>query len=379
MSIISICVLAVTAVILTTAIKPKNGEIALMLGVACSVIILIYVLTQVGAVTTVINQIIAASGVNSGYVIILLKVIGICLVTELAVNTCKDAGSQSLAGNVSLAGKIMITVTSLPAVFGYFKYCFVACESVRSKDVKKVFSVILIIVGLTLLSVFTVSAAEEGITYDLSGIYSSLSDEVKQILDNIGVDSADPQKISSLEFSSIVEEITALAGENAKSPLKGLLSVTTLLLLCSLLSAYKNSLSSDISSALNITCALCVTCAVIVPAVSVINMTSNIISVASNLMIAYIPIMVIIMTTAGQPVSSASYYAMVLAAGEGVGQISSRVIVPLLNMFLGFSVTSSVSTEINLSGFINIISKTVKWLLGFAMTIFTAVLTFNSS
>ena len=33
---------------------------------------------------------------------------------------------------------------------------------------KKVFSVILIIVGLTLLSVFTVSAAEEGITYDLS-------------------------------------------------------------------------------------------------------------------------------------------------------------------------------------------------------------------
>lgn len=242
---------------------------------------------------------------------------------------------------------------------------------------KKVFSVILIIVVFILLSVFTVSAAEDGITYDLSGIYSSLSDEVKQSLNNIGVDSADPQKISSLEFSSIVEEITALAGENAKSPLKGLLSVTTLLLLCSLLSAYKNSLSSDISSALNITCALCVTCAVIVPAVSVINMTSNIISVASNLMIAYIPIMVIIMTTAGQPVSSASYYAMVLAAGEGVGQISSRVIVPLLNMFLGFSVTSSVSPEINLSGFINIISKTVKWLLGFAMTIFTAVLTFK--
>ncbi len=114
MSIISICVLAVTAVILTTAIKPKNGEIALMLGVACSVIILLYVLTQVEAVTTVINQIIAASGVNSDYVVILLKVIGICLVTELAVNTCKDAGSQSLAGNVSLAGKIMITVTSLP-------------------------------------------------------------------------------------------------------------------------------------------------------------------------------------------------------------------------------------------------------------------------
>ena len=33
---------------------------------------------------------------------------------RIAVNTCKDSGSQSLASNVSLAGKIMVTVTALP-------------------------------------------------------------------------------------------------------------------------------------------------------------------------------------------------------------------------------------------------------------------------
>ena len=61
-----------------------------------------------------VNNIIAVSDISTGYVAILLKVIGICLITEFAVNTCKDAGSQSLANNVSLAGKIMVTVTSLP-------------------------------------------------------------------------------------------------------------------------------------------------------------------------------------------------------------------------------------------------------------------------
>lgn len=46
-------------------------------------------------------------------------------------------------------------------------------------------------------------------------------------------------------------------------------------------------------------------------------------------------------------------------------------------MFLGLSITSSVSPSVNLSGFMSMISKSVKWLLGFAMTIFTAVLTFR--
>lgn len=114
MNIISVCVLAVVSVIIIVTLKPKNSEIALMLSIACSVIILIAVLSQVSEITETVNKIIAVSGINTNYVVILLKVIGICLVTEFAVNTCKDAGSQSLAGNVALAGKIMVTVTALP-------------------------------------------------------------------------------------------------------------------------------------------------------------------------------------------------------------------------------------------------------------------------
>ena len=55
-----------------------------MLGISCSVIILIGVLTQVSAIVTTINQIIASSGISIDYIVILLKSIGICLVTEFA-------------------------------------------------------------------------------------------------------------------------------------------------------------------------------------------------------------------------------------------------------------------------------------------------------
>lgn len=114
MNILSISVLAVVAVIIMVMLKPKNGEIALMLGLSCSVIVLFTVLSQASAVIDTLNSIIAASQISTSYVVILLKVIGICLITEFAVNTCKDAGSQSLANNVSLTGKIMVTVTALP-------------------------------------------------------------------------------------------------------------------------------------------------------------------------------------------------------------------------------------------------------------------------
>ncbi len=114
MNVISICVLAVVAVIIIVTLRPKNGEIAIMLGISCSVIILLSVLSQVSEVVSTVNQIIAVSDISTSYIVILLKVIGICLITEFAVNTCKDAGSQSLANNVSLAGKLMVTITSLP-------------------------------------------------------------------------------------------------------------------------------------------------------------------------------------------------------------------------------------------------------------------------
>lgn len=114
MNIVSIGVLAVVAVIVALTLRPKNAEIALMLTVACAVLILLAVLSQAGQIIGTVNSIVAAAQINTGNIAILLKVVGICLLTEFAVNTCRDAGCQSLAGNVSLAGKLLVTVTALP-------------------------------------------------------------------------------------------------------------------------------------------------------------------------------------------------------------------------------------------------------------------------
>lgn len=114
MNILSLAALAVVTVVAMLFLKPKNGELALLLGIAASVVILLALLGSAGTVVRQVQQIVSAANIKASYLAILLKVVGICIVTEFAVNTCRDAGSSALAGNVSLAGKLLVTVTALP-------------------------------------------------------------------------------------------------------------------------------------------------------------------------------------------------------------------------------------------------------------------------
>ena len=234
---------------------------------------------------------------------------------------------------------------------------------------------IIIVFFVAVLCAFSVRAvyAEETL-YDVSGIYDSLSDEAREHMLAIGADGADADSLSSLSFESILNEILAIGSQNAQSPLKGLITVTAMLLICSMLSAYRGALSSDVGGTMNTVLSLCIGASVAVPAAGLIQNAADIVVNASNLMLAYIPVIALLLTASGSVSGSAAYYTAVLGAGEGVSQLSSQVIVPFMRMLLGMSIAGGVSSEVYLSGFVHSISKMAKWLLGFGMAIFTAVI-----
>ena len=178
-------------------------------------------------------------------------------------------------------------------------------------------SVVIITVVFVLIALSCVCAnAEEGeMIYDMSNVFDSLSDDIKQSLQNMGVDLGDFSKLANLSFENVMGEILSLALGNISSPIKGLVNITALLLLCSVISAYNGSLSCDISNSLNITATLCITCAAVVPAVGVIASTGSVICTASNIMLAYVPVMAVIMASSGSVAGSASYYAVMIGAG----------------------------------------------------------------
>lgn len=61
-----------------------------------------------------VRAVLADGGIDTADVAILLKVMGICFVTEFTCDTVTEAGLLSLSTNISFAGKILVLMTSFP-------------------------------------------------------------------------------------------------------------------------------------------------------------------------------------------------------------------------------------------------------------------------
>lgn len=58
----------------------------------------------------------SVTGINSSFILILIKITGISILTEFAVSVCNDMGESAIAGKVDLGGKLIIVSLSVPII-----------------------------------------------------------------------------------------------------------------------------------------------------------------------------------------------------------------------------------------------------------------------
>lgn len=115
MRIFTIVGLAVLGVTLALTVRSFRPELALLIGVATGIAVL---LSVVGELTGVIDALRAAArqyGVDEGYLSVLLKIIGIAYLAQFGVQICRDAGESAAAAKVELAGRVLVLAAALPA------------------------------------------------------------------------------------------------------------------------------------------------------------------------------------------------------------------------------------------------------------------------
>ena len=69
---------------------------------------------RLSGITELISRFSTYIKVDSAYIGILLKMLGIAFVADFSANICKDAGYSMVAGQVELAGKLSILLLSTP-------------------------------------------------------------------------------------------------------------------------------------------------------------------------------------------------------------------------------------------------------------------------
>lgn len=114
MNIAGICVIAVAGAILAVTLKQTTPNFSVMLALITGIIILITVCVSLPTVTSKIESLMNSTGVNTEYITVLLKSVGICFICQFSSDICKDAGYNALSGKVELAGKILILISALP-------------------------------------------------------------------------------------------------------------------------------------------------------------------------------------------------------------------------------------------------------------------------
>lgn len=118
MDIIKIITVGLATAIACVLLKQTKPEIAVVVGLAGSVVILIMMLSGLAGIVGTIRSIAARTGIQSEILTAILKIVGIGYLTEIGAGICKDAGSSSTADIVSLGGKIVILVVAIPIIEG---------------------------------------------------------------------------------------------------------------------------------------------------------------------------------------------------------------------------------------------------------------------
>lgn len=114
MSIISVCVLGVFAVLSALTLKNYNKEIAAMIILSAVVLLGIAVLPLLSELCVSVKEFSALANIPGEYVSVLVKSLGMCYITQISVDLCKENGSQSVASQIEIAGKVLILVIAIP-------------------------------------------------------------------------------------------------------------------------------------------------------------------------------------------------------------------------------------------------------------------------
>lgn len=115
MVVFKIAVFALLAASVIVLVRTYRPEMAMQIGIISGLMLLIYIVLQTSGILESISSISARYGIDTGYIGLLIKIIGIAYIAQFAGEICKDAGESSLASKVELGGRVLILAAALPA------------------------------------------------------------------------------------------------------------------------------------------------------------------------------------------------------------------------------------------------------------------------
>lgn len=116
MEIIQVVGLGLLSTILILVIKEQKPLFAFLLAASTGIMIFLMLIGKIGMVVQQLESMAQAAGIQSIYLKTILKIIGIAYIAEFGAQVVRDAGQESIAAKIELAGKVLIMVLAIPII-----------------------------------------------------------------------------------------------------------------------------------------------------------------------------------------------------------------------------------------------------------------------
>lgn len=123
-----IAAVAFLYVCFSTILKSNRSEYVFLVRICAVVLIFLFIVEDIADFITNILSAFSAFNISSAHISLLLKVVGISLVTDFVCDSLKDSGESSLSSVVSISSKFMILYMSLPMLNGLIIFCLQLVE-----------------------------------------------------------------------------------------------------------------------------------------------------------------------------------------------------------------------------------------------------------
>lgn len=114
MEIYSVIALGLVSTALCILLKQYRPEYALFISIICGTLIFSVIISNLIPIFSMMSNLMKQAKINSEYVEAIVKTLGVCYLTQLVSDSCKDAGQNAIATKVEMASKVYIILLTLP-------------------------------------------------------------------------------------------------------------------------------------------------------------------------------------------------------------------------------------------------------------------------
>ncbi len=119
MDVFRVIGIGLLATSLSLLLRQQRPEFALAMPILGAAGILFCVLPYLQEVLVMFETMANQVGLESRYLKMIVKIIGVAYLCQFGAELCRDAGESSIAGKIELGGKVMILALSMPVISGF--------------------------------------------------------------------------------------------------------------------------------------------------------------------------------------------------------------------------------------------------------------------